>query len=218
MNLLSKPRQLIAIALSVVGIWLVSSPSAKAAPQVLTNAFLDVITLDGDISDFFLANGLPKAGVCFSNDNNGAPIIDPVTLSPVPFSEGLSGGANEPNNATVQRNQTIKHPSGFNQKRLIAAFNPTLHGGTIFVGLDLPGGFTAPDPRSVANPNYVDPPVQLPQTPFVVRGGVIRPFDADGNGESETIGRNAGAIVLRCSGNPLQDIINCSAPAASGVA
>src|ERR1043165_799558 len=103
MNLLLESRQLIAIGLSVVSIWLVSGPSAQAAPQVLTNAFLGVITLDGDISDFFLANGLPKPGVCVSNDNGGAPLFFPTTSGNiVPFSEGLAGGANEPNNVTVQ--------------------------------------------------------------------------------------------------------------------
>src|ERR1041385_4237776 len=158
--------------------------------QAPTNLFSGTITLDGDISDFFLTNGFPKPGVLVSNDNGGAPLIDPNTGIPVPFSEGLAGGANEPNAVVMQNNQNVKHPSAFNQKRIISAFNPNLDGGTLFIGLDLPGGYTSPDPRSVANPNYSDPPGLSPT--MTVRGGIIRPFDADGNGEPDSIGRKGG--------------------------
>src|SRR5262249_12696010 len=146
-----------------------SSAGAALSPFtfVLTNAFSGAITLtNGDISEFFEFNSnIPKAGVCVSNDTGGLasnPITDQNGI-PLPGTDrlGPNTAANEPNNTALQRIRTspiaIKHPSGFNQRRLISAFNPNLNGGTIFVGLDLPGGFPSGFPNSVANPNYTDP-------------------------------------------------------------
>src|SRR5262245_37263028 len=207
MNSLTKLRQRIRPVLPLAALLLLlAAASAPAQIFVLTNFFTGTIPLTGDISDFFLANGLPRPGVCCSNDSS--------IIVGVPGSEGLGpngvgadGVANEPNNRFIQIDNTTKHPSGFNQRRLIAAYNPALNGGTIFVGLDLPGGT-----GSSANPNFSDS--------FSTRGS-IRPFDADGNGEPETIGRKADGITLlaRCSDagtGDILDIVDCSAGEAGG--
>src|SRR6185436_15912240 len=77
-----------------------------------TNFFAGAITLDGDISDFFLPDGVtPKPGVCLIDDPNG--------LEEPPVAAGAA-------------RDTTLHPSGFNQRRIFAAFNPNLNGGTLF--------------------------------------------------------------------------------------
>src|ERR1051325_10489638 len=191
MNSITKPRQLIRLVLLLPALLLLLAAAAGQAQVILaTNFFSGTITLDGDISQFFFpGTTTPLPGVCVRNDD-----ADPITG--VPGSTGLGGlpgdaSANEPNNTLVQSDQSQKHPNGFNQRRIITAYNPNLNGGTIFVGLDLPGGT-----GSAANPNFDDSGFG-----FLVRGGVIKPFDSDGNGDPETIGLKADGVtpLVRCS-------------------
>src|ERR1043166_6005057 len=94
----------------------------KSQADTLHGFFTNTISLDGDISDFFFTNGLPRPGVCVSND--AAPPIPGL-----PGSIGLGGDANEPNNQFIQQATIVKHPNGFNQRRIISAYNPNLNGG-----------------------------------------------------------------------------------------
>src|ERR1044071_4722739 len=122
--------------------------SASAQTVVQNNYFSGSIEMDGDISGFIdFDTGAPKAGVCVMNDPRG-----------------LTGRANDPR---LMLQLASSHPSGFNQRRILSAYNPNLNGGTVFVGIDLPGGSGAGsptgrllgDPHSLPgnpNPNYVD--------------------------------------------------------------
>src|ERR1043166_9583977 len=143
MNSLHRTRSLFGRALALTAMLLLLNCCSSLA-QLLNSAnsftnsvfFTNTIALDGDISDFFFTNGvsigLPKPGVCVSVDN----ALTNNTIFGVANSEGLGpeGFASEPNNLNVQQDKTSKHPSGFNQRRIIAAYNPNSNGGTIFIG------------------------------------------------------------------------------------
>ena len=153
----------------------------EANAATLSNFFSGMIPLDGDISRFLDANGNPLPGVNVVNN--------PLGLVP-----GLI-----PSQAALDANS---HPSGFSQRRIMSAYNPTLYGGTIYVGIDLPGGTGAnsssPTVHSFPgnpNPNYYDGFVGGPYGGSGGRGKIV-PFDGDGNGEADTLGRNAGGGSL----------------------
>jgi hypothetical protein len=193
-----------------VAIGLVVAGSAGAQPFTnvipsFTNVvlFSGTIALDGDISDFFEADGLtPKAGVCVVND--------PLGLNEAPL-------------ATAAATDGVAHPSGFNQRRIMTAYQSDLNGGTIYIGIDLPGGTGANsmDKTNHAsagnpNPNYDDGTVGGVHPPF--GRGKILPFDSDANGEADTIGRKQnGDPLFRClnvrAGDTV-DIVTCSGPSA----
>src|ERR1041385_3198749 len=100
------------------------SDAAEGA-VIFPGDFPGIIVLDGDISDFFHTNGLPLPGVRVVNDD--APLIPGV-----PNSQGLGGFAGdlgEPNYNYIQLDPTTKHPTGFNQRRIMSAFNPNIDGG-----------------------------------------------------------------------------------------
>jgi hypothetical protein len=178
------------------------TPSLQAQPQVFSNAvfFTGNITLDGDISDFFLPDGLTsRPGVCVAND---------------------AGGLDESPLADTSAKDGVFHPSGFNQRRVMTAYRPDLNGGTIFVGIDLPGGTGANSAsRNVhasagnPNPNYFDGVVGANLGGGIGGRGKIVPFDADANGEADTIGRTSGGGDLFRCGNALPadtlDIVTC---------
>jgi hypothetical protein len=181
---------------------LVSANLHGADPSVTNTAFFTGnITLDGDISDFFEVDGVtPKPGVAVADD--------PMGLDESPL-ESLA----------TQSGQ--RHPSAFNQRRILSAYRPDLDGGTIFVGIDLPGG-TGPDSSAKLlhaapgnpNPNYADGIVGADYGGGPGKGrGKIVPFDADANGEADAIGRAAaGGVLFRCTdavtGDTL-DIVTC---------
>ena len=176
--------------------------TAPAGAQPITNSvfFTNNITLDGDISDFFLPDGLTlRPGVCLANDPNG------LDESPVDSM------------ATID---VQMHPSGFNQRRIMTAFNPNLNGGTIFIGIDLPGGVGADNSSKIThsfvnnpNPNYFDGVVGQDGGGNGFGRGKIVPFDADANGEADAIGRKAdGSLLFRCTGlqpADTRDIVTC---------
>jgi uncharacterized repeat protein (TIGR01451 family) len=190
----------------VLGVWSVAFliANVQSAAQSVTNVafFAGSIALDGDISDFFEADGLtPKPGVAVADD--------PMGLDESPL-ESLA----------TQSGQ--RHPSAFNQRRILSAYRPDLDGGTIFVGVDLPGGPGADSSAKLvhastgnANPNYADGVVGADYGGGPGKGrGKIVPFDADANGEADAIGRSAGGTILfRCSdavtGDTL-DIVTCA--------
>ena len=169
--------------------------------DVQSNFFAGTIPMDGDISSFFDVSGSPLPGVCVSN-------------SPAPSIPGQPGTAGLAKSNGLGSQTGQYHPSGFNPRRLICAYNPSVNGGTIYVGVDLPGGS-----GTAANPDYLDPltcggapPCPDSTSPPIQRGSVV-PFDADGNGEAETIGRTGDAPLRNCSDvatNSVVDIFNCS--------
>ncbi|HXG49732.1 MAG TPA: hypothetical protein VNO52_19095, partial [Methylomirabilota bacterium] len=176
--------------------------AVNATPPMRGPIFSGSINLDGDISDFFEPDGVtPKAGVCVVDDPSG------LDESPL---EGGTAGATRDNQ---------RHPSGFNQRRIMTAYTPGgVNGGTIYVGIDLPGGSGADSGQKlihslpgVANPNFFDGVVGG-NTGFG-RGKII-PFDADANGEADTIGRTLlGGPLFRCtdaSAGDTIDIVTCS--------
>ena len=172
----------------------------------LNKVFTGTVSLDGDISDFFQADGVtPKDGVCVANDPNGL---------------------DEPPVSAAASQDLLAHPSGFNQRRIMSAYNPSLNNGTIFIGIDLPGG-SGPDNVSKTvhsfpgnpNPNYNDGVVGANFGGGGSGRGKIVPFDADANGEADTIGRRAaGGNLFRCppGAGDVVDILNCAAAAATG--
>jgi hypothetical protein len=203
MNTLLQGFRVLCVAVSIGLLLPLVLPDVWA--QTVTNAsfFSSSITLDGDISDFFEPDGVtPKPGVCVGNDS--APPIAGIT--------GSEGLGENPLSASSTKDG-MPHPSGFNQRRILSAFNPNLHGGTIFIGIDLPGGTS-----SAANPNYQDGLVPNRQGPDGVRA--IRPFDADGNGDPQTIGQDGLTPVFRCAdpgASPLAlDVIDCGQPESGG--
>src|SRR5438552_3938219 len=108
--------------------WMVVAAAFAASTMcvkadVLTNVFTDsMVVTNGDISDFIVfATGNIKPGVCVTNDPQGI-AEDPVDGDILLIALGSS------------------HPDGFNQRRLLSAYNPTLNGGTLYLGVDLPGG------------------------------------------------------------------------------
>jgi PKD repeat protein len=175
----------------VLGLSLACATFTRA--ETLSNVFTGSINVSSGLIDgFFVGNGsstTPLPGVCVGPENFAS---DP--LNPLNTTDGLF------------------HPSGFNPRRVMSAFNPSLNGGTIFIGIDLPGGT-----GSAANPNFNDGVI-----PARSVGGLtaIRPFDADGNGEPETIGRTlGGGLLQRCAGamdGDSFDIINCTDVARNG--
>ena len=46
------------------------------------------------------------------------------------------------------------HPSGFNQRRIMSAYNPDVNGGTISIGVDLPGGTGSMSNQPFSNDSY----------------------------------------------------------------
>jgi hypothetical protein len=158
--------------------------------------------MNGDISSFFDLSGNPLPGVCVSNS----------PASAIPGQPGTSGLGKAPSGVLGSQSGQY-HPSGFNQRRLIAAYNPNVNGGTIYVGVDLPGGT-----GSAANPDYQDPltcggtpPCPTSSSSPIQRGSIV-PFDADGNGEAETIGRTGAAPLRNCFdavSNSVVDIFTC---------
>ncbi len=192
------------------------NPAARGDTQ--TNVFTGTLLLQGDISEFFDVSGNPLPGVCVSN--SPAPSIPGQTVDA--NGNGTAGLGRSP--VGVLGSQTGQyHPSGFNQRRLIAAYNPNVNGGTIFVGVDLPGGS-----GTAANPDYMDPltcggapPCPTSITPPIQRGSV-RPFDADGNGDPQSIGTNVleGTGLTSCNlvtTDSVVDIFTCGdAAGASG--
>src|SRR6185503_3833742 len=116
---------------------------------------------------------------------------------------------------------TFSHPSGFNQRRILTAYNPNLKGGTIFIGIDLPGGTGDDSPllsfhSLPGNPNlnFFDGRVGANIGGGGFGRGKIIPFDADANGEADTIGRKAdGGPLSDCSdyvsGRDILDIVSC---------
>ena len=181
------------------------SPGARA--DVQTNVFTGTLSLGGDISEFFDVSGNPLPGVSVSNS----------AASSIPGQPGTAGLAKSP--LGVLGSQTGQyHPSGYNQRRLIGAYNPYVNGGTIYVGLDLPGGT-----GSAANPDYQDPltcggsPPCPTSTSSPIQRGSIRPFDSDGNGEPQSIGRMGDGVTVlkRCADvttNSIVDLFTCSDP------
>jgi hypothetical protein len=149
--------------------------------------FAGTIPMNGDISSFFDGSGNRLQGVCISNST--APFIPDQPLD----ANGNSTLGLGKSPVGVLGSQTSQyHPSGFNPRRVIAAYNPNVNGGTIYIGIDLPGGT-----GSAANPDYLDPytcggaPPCPTSTSSPIQRGSIVPFDADGNGEAQSIGRMA---------------------------
>ena len=180
--------------------------SATTRAETLNKLFTGTVTLDGDISDFFQADGLTaKTGVCVANDPNGL---------------------DEPPLAANASQDKIAHPSGFNVRRLMTAYRHDLNNGTIFIGIDLPGGSGADSNSKTvhatagnANPNYNDGVVGANFGGGGTGRGKIVPFDADANGEADTIGRKANASNLfRCppAAGDIVDILDCADAAATG--
>src|SRR5262249_32810120 len=70
-----------------------------------------------------------------------------------------------------------------------------------------------------ANPNYQDALGPTRLGPDGARA--IRPFDADGNGDPQTIGQNGGTPLFRCAdpgASPLTvDVIDCAQPESGGL-
>jgi hypothetical protein len=182
----------------LLGACLVLGGRAQGAPA--TNFFTGNITLDGDISDFFAAGTTDLlAGVWMQVDPNGV----------APGREGLEEPPLDP--LTVEG--AAFHVSGFNQRRILAAYNPNLNGGSIFVGIDLPGGTGSP-----ANPNFTG---LLGPTRVGPDGATaIRPFDADGNGDPESIGQGGATVLRRVSDAGVSlatvDVIDSGSPLVTG--
>lgn len=185
---------------------------------LFTNDFHGIITLDGDISDFFDTNGLPLPGVHVANSS--APnLIQGIarrgTNPPPGVPINSDGLGKSPNNPALCRDGLL-HPSGFNPRRMMSAYNPDANGGTIFLGIDLPGGT-----GSIANPGF-----RNDSYGGVVARDQVRPFDADGNGEPETLGRRNDPAqptqtnLFRYSGfvpgRDFSDLVNFDQPAALG--
>lgn len=186
--------------------WFVAASLAAGARGEVVSRFFDgTIRLDGDISSFFESDGLtPRPGVSVVNDPDGL---------------------NEPPLSGLATKDGLDHPSGFNIRRTMLAFNPNLNGGTVFIGIDLPGGTGRnSDSKTVhafpgdPNPNYADSLVGIP-CPGGGRGKIV-PFDADVNGEADTIGRTAeGGPVFRCPGGPADtiDVLCCVCAGGAGI-
>jgi hypothetical protein len=198
------------IPVSLLGLGLFVPPLTRAQSSFTTNNiivsgfFSGTIALDGDISDFFQPDGLtPRPGVAVQNDPNG---LNESALASSAARDGLS------------------HPSGFNQRRLLSAYSPDVNGGTIYVGIDLPGGSGANSASKLThalpgnpNPNYFDGFVGG-VIPGAGRGRIV-PFDADANGEADTIGRTAvDGPLFQCqaSAGGQADVLNCSSAEAIG--
>ncbi len=125
-----------AMALGVC-VWSLVIGAEQVHAITQSNVFSGTLLLHGDISEFFDSSGNPLVGVTVSN--SAAPAI--------PGQPGTAGLAKSP--MGVLGSQTGQyHPSGYNQRRLMAAYNPFVNGGTIYVGVDLPGGT-----GSAANPD-----------------------------------------------------------------
>ena len=95
--------------LAFVLMWLAALP---AQAQFFTNVsfFSGNIALNGDTADFIQADGVsPKPGVCVANDPSG--------LDESPLNAGNTRDAQN-------------HPTGFNQRRIMTAFDPNLNGAT----------------------------------------------------------------------------------------
>src|SRR5258708_6674758 len=75
--------------------------------------FSGSVSLNGDISDFFNSGGAPLPGVCVTNDPAGS-------ISGVPNSAGLDENPLAP--SVTQAG--VRHPSAFNQRRIMMAYNP----------------------------------------------------------------------------------------------
>jgi hypothetical protein len=156
--------------------------------------FTGAVSLDGDISEFFDGSGNPLPGVCvIQNDTSVIPAIGAG-------SEGLADEPLDPND-TVAGTTSGVHPSGFNQRRIFVAYNPNVNGGTVYVGIDLPGGT-----GSAANPDFAGD--------GIIRLGPILPFDADGNGDRLSIAPNK----TNCTevGSAPATVVDCALVLASG--
>jgi hypothetical protein len=198
---------------TMVGVGWLLLIAAPARAETLTNTFAGVLSLQGDISEFFDANGDPLPGVCVAN-STAPPIPGQAVDANGNSTAGLGGSP-----VGVLGSKTGQyHPSGFNPRRLIAALNTNLYGGTIYIGIDLPGGT-----GSKANPDYMDPltcgghpPCPDSISPPIQRGS-IRPFDADGNGDPQSIGTNvlehtALTACSRATTDSVVDIFTCNSP------
>jgi hypothetical protein len=193
------PHCLVVCGFAVVGL------ATGLRAEVLTQFFQGTIPLNGDISGFFERDGLtPKPGV-YVVDN-------PYGLNEPP----LSGSATKDGSG---------HPWGFKHRRTMLAFNPDLNSGTVFIGIDLPGGTGRnSDSKTIhafpgdPNPNYADSLVGI-AIPGGGRGKIV-PFDGDGNGEADTIGRTAeGGPLFRCPGGPADtiDVLCCVCAGGAGI-
>ncbi len=190
-----------------VCVWSLVMGSDRAHATIQSNVFSGTLSLAGDISEFFDASGNPLIGVTVSNS----------TAPAIPGQPGTAGLAKSP--MGVLGSQTGQyHPSGYNQRRVMAAYNPNVNGGTIYIGIDLPGGT-----GSAANPDYQDPltcggsPPCPNSTASPIQRGSIRPFDSDGNGEPQSIGRMGDGVTVlkRCNdvtANSIVDLFTCSDP------
>jgi len=190
-----------AMALGVC-VWSLVIGAEQVHAITQSNVFSGTLLLHGDISEFFDSSGNPLVGVTVSN--SAAPAI--------PGQPGTAGLAKSP--MGVLGSQTGQyHPSGYNQRRLMAAYNPFVNGGTIYVGVDLPGGT-----GSAANPDYQDPltcggvpPCPTSSAPPIQRGSIV-PFDSDGNGEPQSIGRTGTNVLRNCFdaiSNSVVDLFTC---------
>ena len=157
------------------------------------------LELDGDISDFFNSNGNPLRGVSVVIDSSIYP--GPIIGSGLPSQ--LTIGLNDPFSSIHSTIDGIVHPSGFNQRALVHAYNPNLHNGTIYIGIDLPGGSD-----SLSNPSFTN------NYGFANANSPVVPFDSDGNGHPDSIGNTfQGFPIYTCSPNILLsdlDVWNCS--------
>ena len=192
MNSLIKTCKSVGVAILV----LLFVVSAKA--QTLTAFFTNnIIVTNGDISAFFFPGTTnPLPGVCIANDSAPSLASAPLGASSIP---GDGPGLGESPGSGGASLDGLLHPSGFNQRRIMSAYNPTTNGGTLFIGIDLPGGYDFPDPRSVANPSFRNDSYG----PGLVNArGQVLPFDADGNGEADFIGRTNALDASRFSACP----------------
>src|ERR1051325_11601877 len=204
MNFSKNTRHFIVIGFVLSSLCLMPH-SAAGADITLTNFFSGNVTLNGDISHFF-SNSAPFGqlpGVCVGNDmapnlvdiNNSLQNLPGAPLGVIPpNSDGLgespSAGGFSPIKGACK--DGLFHPSGFNQRRIMSAYNP-MNGGTIFIGIDLPGGSDINGNASFNNSIYSR------TVGRVIARDQVRPFDSDGNGEPDFIGRSNGIPVSACA-------------------
>src|SRR5688572_22090306 len=91
-----------------------------AHAATLTNFFTGVIPIgNGDVSSFFNTNGEPLAGVCYLLDTE-----PPGEILGAPA--GTTLGLNESPSSTEATIDSLLHPSGFNQRAIMSAYNPNI--------------------------------------------------------------------------------------------
>jgi len=171
----------------LVATWALAAANGRAGGGG-SGEFAGRIDLDGDISDFLDADGRPLPGVHVQEDR-----VDPASALPGVPPEVSLGLSDEAGSRFFARDLNL-HPSGFNLRRVLTAYNPGLDGGTLYIGLDLPGGSGTRGNPAFDNMDYGG----------VITRGQVCPFDADGNGEADFIGRTCDTDAATCFSSCLE--------------